>query len=101
MKNILIIINLLFITSFPVANLVDYSKNQVYDLIIVDNVINDSICITFSHSDKVIKNKLSFAGIYFHQITEKNLYIDSYISTIKRNSLLMTIKYGSTLILLS
>lgn len=101
MKNIVLILCLIFISIFPNYSYSDHDPNQIIYLVTTDNVNLDNGILGFSYSEKVVKSSSNVTLTSFIDIVCSEPYINSFVSVIKINDMLMTIKYGSTLILLS
>ena len=99
MKKIFIIIYLTILSILPqtvISN--DANNKELMFLSSYENTTLDYGIVSFSKLDKIFKNTIfiiTTENQFLHFCTE---LLASFIPTIKINSVLMTIKYGSTLI---
>ncbi|WP_096199642.1 hypothetical protein [Bacillus sp. FJAT-45350] len=96
MKNILLLFCLLLLTAYPSASYDSYSDDTSY--FNINGISFDSIVLSFANSDKVVKNSFVQMTTIAPVVALQDEFFDSFISTLKINSFLMTIKFGSTLI---
>lgn len=99
MKNIIVILCLIITVTFPnmIAN--DNNNDSSLYLTHYENFSADDEIVTFPNTEKVIKSSLLPIENFDMGFDCEVGLCDSFIATLKINSLILTIKYGSTLIL--